>query len=273
MFNINDIIKPQKDNFFLIAGPCVVENEENTYTIATQIKNITDKLKIPFIFKASYRKANRTRIDSFQGIGDNLALNILSSIRKNLNIPVITDVHAANEIEYVIDHIDIIQIPAFLCRQTDILIQAGKSNKHVNIKKGQFIAAEAMKYAIEKINSTGNNKIILTERGTMFGYNDLIVDFRNIPIMKTFGYPVIIDITHSVQQPNTADGIAGGKPQFINTIAKCGIVAGADGIFLETHFNPQIAKSDGNNMLPLNNLQQLLETLIKIKLSISNTNI
>lgn len=254
---MNDIIYPPKikhtesGNFFLIAGPCIIENEEMAEPIARRVQEITDKYKIPFIFKASYRKANRSRLDSFTGIGDKLGLEILQKVSRNLNIPVITDIHSPEEAEEAAKYVDILQIPAFLCRQTDLLVAAAKTGKIINIKKGQFLSPQSMEHAVGKVRAAGNDKIWLTERGTCFGYQDLVVDFRGIPQMQNLGVPVVLDVTHSLQQPNQAAGVTGGQPEMIETIAKAGIAAGANGIFLETHPNPSIAKSDGANMLPL----------------------
>ena len=253
------------DNFFLIAGPCVVESKDICFEIAEHLVAVTTELNIPFIFKASYKKANRTKLDSFTTIGEEKALQILADVKSHFNIPILTDVHETTDCELVKDVVDVIQIPAFLCRQTELLIAAGKTGKTINIKKGQFVNAEMMQFAIDKILSTGNKNILLTERGTMFGYNDLMVDFRNIQLMKEMGFPVIFDATHSVQQPNKSDGISGGKPEFIETLAKCAIVSGADGIFLETHPNPKKALSDGANMLKLDEVKSLLEKLMKVK--------
>jgi 2-dehydro-3-deoxyphosphooctonate aldolase (KDO 8-P synthase) len=261
-------LKNNSDTFFLIAGPCVVESEEICFEIAAQLVAITNELNIPFIFKASYKKANRTKLDSFTTIGEEKALQILADVKAHFNIPVLTDVHETTDCDKVKDIVDIIQIPAFLCRQTELLIAAGNTGKTVNIKKGQFVSAEMMQFAVDKVLSTGNNNILLTERGTMFGYNDLLVDFRNIPLMQQTGFPVVFDATHSVQQPNKSDGISGGKPEFIETLAKCAIAAGADGIFLETHPNPSKALSDGTNMLALSEVKGLLEKLVKIKNSL-----
>jgi len=252
-------------NFLLIAGPCVIENEKITFEIAERIKTLSEDLKIPFVFKASYRKANRSKLDSFAGIGDEKALNILREIRESLNIPVVTDIHTVEEAKIAAKYVDVLQIPAFLCRQTDLLLAAGNTGKVINIKKGQFLSGASMKFAVEKVLSTGNNSIFLTERGSMFGYNDLVVDYRNIPEMQKTGYPVVLDITHSLQQPNQSSGITGGNPALIETIAKAGIAVGVDGIFLETHPNPADAKSDGANMLKLSLLEGLLQKLVALK--------
>ncbi len=253
------------NNFFLLAGPCVIENEEMAYPIAGHILKITNRLEIPFIFKASYKKANRSRLDSFSGIGDEKALKILRDISEKLDIPVVTDIHSAEEARLAAGYVDVLQIPAFLCRQTELLIAAGKTGKVVNIKKGQFVSGEAMRFAVEKVQSTGNENIWLTERGNMFGYDDLVVDYRNIPTMQSIGFPVILDITHSLQRPNQSSGVTDGSPQLIETIGQAGIAAGVDGIFLETHPQPSTAKSDGANMLPLDKLEKLLEHLVEIR--------
>jgi len=266
--DINNLNFTKENTFFLIAGPCVIESREETFEIANTLKTVTEKLNIPFIFKGSFKKANRTRLNSFTGIGDESAINILKEVKKELRLPITTDVHCIDDIKKVENIVDILQIPAFLCRQTDLLIYAAKTGKYINIKKGQFLSAENMKYAIEKITSNSNNNVLATERGNMFGYNDLVVDFRSIPIMKEFDVPVVLDITHSLQQPNMSSGITGGKPKFIETIGKAGIAVGADGIFLETHPNPQSAKSDGENMLKLDLVEDLLLKLKKIKKSI-----
>lgn len=252
-------------NFFLIAGPCVIENETMPFEIAETIMKICDRLKIPFIFKASYKKANRSRLDSFTGIGDEKAMHILRDVGQKFGIPVLTDVHTEMECLIAASYVDVLQIPAFLCRQTDLLLAAGKTGKTVNVKKGQFASASSMGFAVGKIQSTGNSNILLTERGSMFGYNDLVVDMRNITNMKTSGFPVVMDVTHSLQQPNQASGVTGGQPEMIETIAKASIAAGADGLFIETHPEPAVAKSDGANMLRLDLLENLLEKLVRIR--------
>tara|TARA_S200000501_G_scaffold378359_1_gene440539 strand:+ start:783 stop:1586 length:804 start_codon:yes stop_codon:yes gene_type:complete len=265
---IKNIINNKNNMFFLIAGPCVIENESQTYEIAERILEITKKNNIPFIFKASYKKANRSRLDSFTGIGDIKGLEILNKISKQLNIPVTTDVHNKEEVRLASEYVQIIQIPAFLCRQTDILIEAGKTNSYVNIKKGQFCSAESVKFMIEKITSQGNEKVIVTERGNSFGYQDLIVDIRNIPIMKSFGKSVVLDVTHSLQKPNQGHGVSGGNPEFIESLACAGIANNVNGLFLETHPNPKNALSDGSTMLPLNELEKLLLKLKRIRRAI-----
>ena len=258
-------LKDNSNNFFLMAGPCVIENEQMPFEICEKLKEICERLDIDLIFKASYKKANRSKIDSFSGIGDEKALKILGEIRKKYTLPVVTDIHSAEEAEMAAEYVDILQIPAFLCRQTDLLLAAAKTNKIINIKKGQFLSAQSMKHVADKVLSVGNEKIILTDRGTMFGYQDLIVDFRSIPIMQSFNLPVVMDITHSLQQPNQSEGVSGGMPQMISTIAKAAIAVGANGIFMETHPNPSQALSDGKNMLALDQVESLLERLIKIK--------
>jgi len=252
-------------NFFLLAGPCVVESEELCFQVAQKVKDITDRLKIPYIFKASYRKANRSRLGSFQGIGDHDALKILAGIRTEFNIPVVTDIHSEKEADIAAAYVDILQIPAFLCRQTDLLVAAARTGKFINIKKGQFLAPESMQFAAQKVIDSGNSNVMLTERGTMFGYQDLVVDFRGIVEMKKTGLPVVLDITHSLQQPNQASGVSGGRPDMIETIARAGIAVGADGLFCETHPDPAHAKSDGANMLRLDLLEGLLERLVRIR--------
>lgn len=253
------------DNFFLLAGPCVVESEKLVMEVAEKVKILTEKYQIPYVFKASYRKANRSRNDSFTGIGDEAALKILGKVSKTFNIPVVTDIHAADEAEMAAEYVDILQIPAFLCRQTDILLAAAATNRWVNIKKGQFLAPDAMRHAANKVLEAGNPYVMLTDRGTMFGYGDIVVDFRGIPEMQKTGLPVVMDITHSLQQPNQPSGVTGGKPELIATIAKAAIATGADGLFLETHPDPANALSDGANMLHLNKLEALLEQLVRIR--------
>ncbi len=259
-------IKPENaEQFFLLAGPCVVEGEQVVMQIAERIKIITEKLNIPYVFKASYKKANRSRLDSFTGIGDEKALRILEKVKTELDLPVVTDIHTEQEAAFAARVADILQIPAFLARQSDLLVAAAKTGRIINIKKGQFMSPEAMQFAADKVKISGNDKIMLTDRGTMFGYGDLIVDFRAIPKMQAFGYPVIQDITHALQQPNTASGVTGGQPELIETIGRAAIASGADGIFLETHPNPAEAKSDGANMLHLDLLEGFLERLVKIR--------
>ncbi|HRT84140.1 MAG TPA: 3-deoxy-8-phosphooctulonate synthase, partial [Bacteroidales bacterium] len=251
-YNIENLKKYSGDNFFLIAGPCVIESEELVFHVAEKIIDITNRLSIPYIFKASYRKANRSKADSFKGIGDEKGLSILQKLKEEFKVPVLTDIHTPAEASLAASYkVDVLQIPAFLCRQTDLLEAAASTGKVVNIKKGQFLAPISMKYAAEKVSNAGNNKIIFTERGTQFGYSDLIVDFRSIPEMKSFGYPVVLDVTHSLQQPNQASGVTGGRPELITTMAQAGIAAGVDGIFIETHPEPSLALSDGANMLRL----------------------
>ena len=263
--NIPNLYHLEENNFFLIAGPCVVENETMPFEIAEHLKDITDRLKIPFIFKASYRKANRSNLKSFTGIGNEKALEVIGMVGEELQIPTITDVHTEEEVEMAAHYVDILQIPAFLCRQTDLLIAAAKTGKIVNIKKGQFLSPEAMRFPVEKVRSTGNQQVMLTERGTMFGYQDLIVDFRGVKSMKKNDCPLILDITHSLQQPNQLSGISGGLRDHIEIIAKAGIAVGYDGIFMETHQDVKNAKSDKTNMLPLNHAKTLLEKLVKIR--------
>jgi len=254
-----------ENNFFLIAGPCVVESEELVMEVAEKVSSICKKLAIPYIFKASYRKANRTSASSFTGIGDEKALALVKKTGEKYSLPTTSDIHAHEEAAMAANYVDILQIPAFLCRQTELLLAAAQTGKIVNVKKGQFISGEAMKFAVEKIKNAGNDAVMLTERGTTFGYQDLIVDYRNIPIMKGHGVPVIMDCTHSLQQPNQASGVSGGNPELIGTIAKAAIAAGADGLFIETHPNPAIAKSDGANMLRLELLESLLIELVRIR--------
>lgn len=263
--NLTCFNKSASDNFFLLAGPCVIEGEDMALRIAERVVRITERLDIPYIFKGSYRKANRSKLDSFTGIGDEKALKILAKVRDEFGIPVVTDIHTAEEASMAADYVDVLQIPAFLCRQTDLLVAAAKTGKTVNIKKGQFLSPQSMHFAVDKVVESGNKNVMVTERGTTFGYTDLVVDFRGIPEMRKFGYPVVLDITHSLQQPNQASGVTGGLPELIETIAKAGIAVGADGLFIETHENPSVAKSDGANMLRLDLLEQLLEKLVRIR--------
>ena len=255
--------------FFLMAGPCVVEDADMLKTVAETACRITERLRIPYIFKASYRKANRSRLDSFSGIGDEKALKLLADIRRGFGVPVVTDIHNPEEAAIAAEYVDVLQIPAFLCRQTDLLVAAAKTGKVVNIKKGQFLAPEAMSFAAGKVRDAGNPNVMLTDRGTTFGYYDLIVDMRGIPAMQNLGYPVVMDMTHSLQQPNQTSGVTGGQPEMIETIARASVAAGVDGLFIETHPNPAIAKSDGANMLALDRLEGLLERLARIRETIN----
>ena len=259
------------DNFFLIAGPCAIESEEMAAEIASQIIRITDRLEIPFIFKGSFKKANRSRLDSFTGIGDEKALEILKKIGANFKIPVITDIHSVDDAKLAANYVDILQIPAFLVRQTDILVAAAKTGKVINLKKGQFMSPESMQFAVGKIIESGNEKVMITDRGTMFGYQDMIVDFRGIPSMKEFA-TTVLDVTHSLQKPNQLSGVTGGIPKMIETIARAGVVNNVDGIFIETHFDPKNAKSDGENMLNLDSLEKLLTNLLEIRRTINKLN-
>lgn len=255
--------------FFLLAGPCVIEGETMAMEIAEIALRIISELGIPYVFKGSYRKANRSRLDSFTGIGDLEALKILSKVRDTFNIPVVTDIHTAEEAAMAAEFVDVLQIPAFLCRQTDLLVAAARTGKAVNIKKGQFLSPDAMQFALQKVRDAGNDNVALTERGVTFGYQDLVVDYRGIPEMQRFGAPVILDVTHSLQQPNQPKGVTGGRPDLIETIARAGVATGVDGIFLETHQNPSVAKSDGANMLPLSQLPELLRHLAAIRMTIN----
>lgn len=270
--NIPGIKFKESGNFLLIAGPCVVESEEIVFEIASHLTSLSEKYHIPFVFKSSYRKANRSRGDSFSGIGDIKALKILAEVRNRYSVPVITDIHNPEEAEIAAGFVDILQIPAFLCRQTDLLAAAARTGKWVNIKKGQFLSGESMKFAVEKVRESGNNNIMLTDRGNMFGYQDIVVDFRNIPIMKKIGVPVIMDITHSLQQPNQEKGVSGGRPEMIETLGKAAISVGADGIFIETHPDPSVAKSDGANMLKLSGMDNLLSKLVALRKTINSFN-
>ena len=266
MLSIEDL--RNKENFFLLAGPCVIEGEDMALRIAEKISEIAQRHDIKYVFKGSYRKANRSRLDSFTGIGDEKALKILRKVGETFNIPTVTDIHETHEADMAAEYVDVLQIPAFLCRQTDLLVAAAKTGKIVNIKKGQFLSAGAMKFAAQKVADAGNKNVMLTERGTTFGYTDLVVDFRDIPEMQSFGYPVVMDITHSLQQPNQTSGVSGGLPSMIETMAKAAIAVGVDGLFIETHPQPSIAKSDGANMLQLDLLEGLLEKLIRIRKAI-----
>ena len=256
------------ENFFLLAGPCVIEGEEMALRIAERVVKITDRLDIPYVFKGSYRKANRSRLDSFTGIGDEKALKILKKVHDTFGVPVVADIHGPEEAMMAAEYVDILQIPAFLCRQTDLLVAAAKTGKIVNIKKGQFLSPGAMRFAADKVVEAGNSQVMLTERGTTFGYQDLLVDYRGIPEMQTFGHPVVLDVTHSLQQPNQTSGVTGGMPALIETVAKAGVAVGVDGLFMETHEDPSMAKSDGANMLKLDLLEALLEKLVRIRQAI-----
>ena len=251
--------------FFLMAGPCVIEGEDMALRIAGRIRHLTDKLQIPFVFKGSYRKANRSRLDSFTGIGDETALRILQKVGREIGVPTVTDIHESGEAALAAEYVDVLQIPAFLCRQTDLLLAAAQTGKVVNIKKGQFLSGEAMKWAVDKVRQAGNPHVILTERGNSFGYSDLVVDFRNLPAMREFEVPVVMDVTHSLQRPNQSSGVTGGQPALIETIAKAAIAVGADGLFIETHPTPATALSDGANMLPLDQLEALLVKLTRVR--------
>lgn len=253
------------DNFFLLAGPCVIEGEEMALRIAEELVRITSKLCIPYAFKGSFKKANRSRIDSFTGIGDEKALKILAKVSREFGVPVVTDIHEVHDAEMAAGYVDILQIPAFLCRQTDLLVAAAKTGRTVNVKKGQFLAPGAMKFAAQKVVDAGNPNVMLTERGTTFGYQDLVVDFRGVSEMRSLGFPVIVDCTHSLQRPNQTEGVTGGQPEMIETIAKASVAVGADGLFMETHFDPANAKSDGANMLPLHLMEPLLEKLVRVR--------
>lgn len=271
--NITEYLKSSPTgNFFLLAGPCVIEGEEMALDIAGHVSALAQTLGIPYVFKGSYRKANRSRIDSFTGIGDIKALEILRKVRETYHIPVVTDIHTAEEAAMAAEYVDILQIPAFLCRQTDLLVAAARTGRMVNIKKGQFLSPEAMRYAVQKVRDAGNQQVAVTERGTTFGYQDLIVDYRGIPEMQKNGCPVILDVTHSLQQPNQTAGVTGGRPDMIETVARAGIAVGVDGIFIETHQNPAVAKSDGANMLPLDQIGRLLSHLTLIRASVNAIN-
>lgn len=269
MLEIPQLQQSGNNQFFLIAGPCAIESETMAMEIAEQVRDSCNRLEIPYIFKGSYRKANRSRLDSFTGIGDEKALAILEKVKKEIGVPVTTDIHSEQEAAWAAQVVDVLQIPAFLCRQTSLLVAAAQTGKVINIKKGQFLSSEAMKFAVKKVEDSGNQQIMLTERGTTFGYQDLVVDFRGIPVMQQMNQkPVVLDCTHSLQQPNQQSGVTGGKPALIETIAKAGIAVGVDGLFIETHPNPAEAKSDGANMLPLDQLEGLLERLSRIRQAI-----
>lgn len=265
---LSELFKGQdnsKNNFFLMAGPCVIESEDIILSTAEKVVEVCSRLSIPLIFKSSYRKANRSRLDSFSGIGDEAALEILAKVKEKFGVPLVTDIHDASEAAMAAQYVDVLQIPAFLCRQTDILVAAAKTGKIVNVKKGQFLAPESMIFAVDKIKHSGNNNIMLTDRGTMFGYQDLIVDYRGIPTMQAMGVPVVMDCTHSLQQPNQTSGVTGGNPQMIETICRAAIAVGADGLFIETHPDPAHAKSDGANMLNLSLLDPLMQKLVRLR--------
>lgn len=263
MFTLDKLTN--SDNFFLLAGPCVIEGEDMALRIAEKITEITARLQIPYVFKGSYRKANRSRLDSFTGIGDEKALKILRKMGETFGVPTVTDIHETHEAAMAAEYVDVLQIPAFLCRQTDLLVAAARTGKIVNIKKGQFLSPGAMQFAAQKVVDAGNQQVLLTERGTTFGYTDLVVDYRGIPQMQAFGFPVVMDVTHSLQQPNQTSGVTGGMPALIETIAKAAIAVGADGLFIETHPEPAVAKSDGANMLQLDLLEGLLTRLVRIR--------
>ncbi len=269
---LNDVPKLQhtnSDNFFLLCGPCAIEGEEMALRIAEKVLGITDKLQIPYVFKGSFKKANRSRIDSFTGIGDEKALKILQKVSKTFDIPTITDIHEISDATMAAEYVDVLQIPAFLVRQTDLVVAAAETGKVVNLKKGQFMSPEAMKHAVQKVKDAGNNKVWITDRGTMFGYQDMIVDFRGIPTMRQYA-PTVLDVTHSLQQPNQSSGVTGGRPDMIETIARAGIVNNVDGLFIETHFDPANAKSDGANMLHLDHLEKLMKNLVAIRRTVRN---
>ncbi|WBL21624.1 3-deoxy-8-phosphooctulonate synthase [Zunongwangia sp. HRR-M8] len=266
--NIPQIHNANSDNFFLLAGPCAIEGEDMALRIAERVVEITDKLKIPYVFKGSFKKANRSRIDSFTGIGDEKALKILRKVSETFKVPTITDIHEINDAKLAAEYVDILQIPAFLVRQTDLVVAAAETGKTVNLKKGQFMSPEAMQHAVTKVTDCNNEQVMVTDRGTMFGYKDMIVDFRGIPTMREFA-PTVLDVTHSLQQPNQTSGVTGGRPDMIETIARAGVVNNVDGLFIETHFDPANAKSDGANMLDLKYLEKLMTNLVAIRQTIN----
>ncbi len=259
----------EADNFFLLSGPCAIENEDMALRIAEKVVSITDKLKIPYVFKGSFKKANRSRIDSFTGIGDEKALKILRKVSETFDIPTVTDIHEISDAQMAAEYVDVLQIPAFLVRQTDLVVAAAETGKVINLKKGQFMSPESMKHAVTKVTDCNNEQVMVTDRGTMFGYQDLIVDFRGIPTMREFA-PTVLDVTHSLQQPNQSSGVTGGRPDMIETIARAGIVNNVDGLFIETHFDPATAKSDGANMLDLAHLEKLLSNLVAIRKTVNS---
>ena len=267
--NIPNIKHLDSDNFFLLAGPCAIEGEDMAFRIAEKLVEITDKLNIPFVFKGSFKKANRSRIDSFTGIGDEKALKILAGVSKRFDVPTVTDIHTNEDAAMAAEYVDILQIPAFLVRQTDLVVAAANTGKTVNLKKGQFMSPESMKHAVQKMLDSNNQNVMVTDRGTMFGYQDMIVDFRGIPVMKEFA-TTVLDITHSLQQPNQTSGVTGGRPDMIETIAKAGIAVGVDGLFIETHFDPANAKSDGANMLDIQYFEQLMTKLVAIRKTVQS---
>ncbi|WP_349663319.1 3-deoxy-8-phosphooctulonate synthase [Cellulophaga lytica] len=266
---IPQIKHTKSDNFFLLSGPCAIEGEDMALRIAEKIITITDKLEIPYVFKGSFKKANRSRVDSFTGIGDEKALKILRKVSETFNVPTVTDIHEVSDAEKAAEYVDVLQIPAFLVRQTDLVVAAANTGKVVNLKKGQFMSPESMQHAVTKVTDSNNQQVMVTDRGTMFGYQDMVVDFRGIPTMKQYA-PVVLDVTHSLQQPNQSSGVTGGRPDMIETIARAGIVTGADGIFMETHFDPANAKSDGANMLHLDHLERVLTNLVAIRKTVNS---
>lgn len=267
---IPQIKNTDSGQFFLLSGPCAIEGEEMALRIAEKLVNITDKLRIPYVFKGSFKKANRSRIDSFSGIGDEKALKILQKVSQEFQVPTVTDIHVPKDAALAAEYVDVLQIPAFLVRQTDLVVAAAKTGKTVNLKKGQFMSPESMSHAVKKVTDSGNQQVVLTERGTMFGYQDLVVDYRGIPTMQNYA-PVVLDVTHSLQQPNQASGVTGGRPALISTMAKAGIAVGVDGLFMETHFDPADAKSDGANMLQLDLMEDLLTQLVRLREVVQNS--